>query len=387
MDCLVTHTSLLEAVLEYVALARPRSVLLGDAPVQGCDFEALRKACGLGALAEAFQGRDFDFSIVDFRRTLLRGEGVRVSRIENNKAMENFVLFDLKGDSLLEGLARDAEKFRITMYSPDHLRKTHAAGKHQYLVAREIMEADVVINLPKLKCHKKACITGALKNLVGINGNKEYLPHHRRGGTASGGDCYPGKSWFKGRAEAFLDAANRRGSGALRNMLVRSARLSLRCARILGGDANLEGSWYGNDTLWRTCLDLLRILLYGREDGTLDRSPQRSVISITDAIIAGEGEGPMAPTPVPAGFLTGALNPAAAEWVHARLMGFDPAKIPLVRQVFADLSYPLTTFQPSAIRVRTGDTERDADAVYPLNGRHFFPATGWKGHCELERVA
>jgi len=34
-----------------------------------------------------------------------------------------------------------------------------------------------------LKLHRKAGITCALKNLIGINGNKEYLPHHRLGGS------------------------------------------------------------------------------------------------------------------------------------------------------------------------------------------------------------
>ena len=56
-------------------------------------------------------------------------------------------------------------------------------GRHRYLVARELIEADVVFNVPKLKTHKKAGVTGALKNLVGINGHKAYLPHHRKGGV------------------------------------------------------------------------------------------------------------------------------------------------------------------------------------------------------------
>ena len=62
------------------------------------------------------------------------------------------------------------------------------------VVDQAIIDADLVINVPKLKTHKKAGVTGALKNLVGINGNKEFLPHHRKGGAASGGDCYPGRS-------------------------------------------------------------------------------------------------------------------------------------------------------------------------------------------------
>ena len=74
------------------------------------------------------------------------------------------------------------------------MRRTHAPGRHQYLVAREVIEADVIVNLPKLKTHKKAGVTCALKNLIGINGNKEYLPHHRVGGAERGGDCYPAAS-------------------------------------------------------------------------------------------------------------------------------------------------------------------------------------------------
>jgi uncharacterized protein (DUF362 family) len=49
------------------------------------------------------------------------------------------------------------------MYHPDWLKRTHGLGKHQYLIARDVIEADVVINVPKLKTHKKACITGARK--------------------------------------------------------------------------------------------------------------------------------------------------------------------------------------------------------------------------------
>jgi len=384
IDCLLTHASLIKAVLEYVALAHPRSVVVGDAPVQGCDFEALRRACGLSTLAEVCRGRGFDVAIVDFRRTLLPGEKLGRTRIENHRGMENFVLFDMKGESLLEPLASDAGKFRVTMYNPELMWKTHAPGRHQYLIAREVVEADVVINLPKLKCHKKAGITGALKNLVGINGNKEYLPHHRRGGTADGGDCYPGKSWLKEKAESLLDVANRREPGLVQGLLGRCAHLLRGSAWMLGADDNLEGSWHGNDTVWRTSLDLQRILRYGHEDGTLRETPQRSVISITDAIVAGEGEGPMAPRPVKAGFLTGALNPAAADWVHARLMGFDPYKIPLVREAFTDFKYPLTTFEPSAVRVCMVDRVQHVDEIRPFNARVFLPPKGWRGHCELD---
>ena len=71
MDCLVTHSSVIEAVLEYVALANPGSVVLGDSPVQGCDFDALKGFCGIDRIVDRFRGRGINLVVRDFRRTIL----------------------------------------------------------------------------------------------------------------------------------------------------------------------------------------------------------------------------------------------------------------------------------------------------------------------------
>jgi uncharacterized protein (DUF362 family) len=383
LDSLVTHSSLIEAVAHYVALARPAQLIFGDAPIQGCDFEQLRRVAGIDEFADRLRQRGIEFAIKDFRRTILKGNSLGGQKSEGMRDLENFVLFDLGSESLLESLRADANKFRVTMYNPDLLQRTHGVGRHQYLIAREVIEADVVINLPKLKSHRKACVTGALKNLVGINGNKEYLPHHRKGGSKSGGDCYVGRPVWKRATEDLLDAANRRQSGTSKAAFAWMAGMAERIAAKLGADENIEGSWYGNDTVWRTCLDLQRILRYGNLNGSLDLAPQRTVISITDAIVAGEGEGPLAPTPVRSGFVTGALNTAAADWAHARLMGFDPDKIPLIREAFGHFKYPLADFSSDSIRVWIADTEKAVRDILPFEGRAFLPPRGWRGHCEL----
>jgi uncharacterized protein (DUF362 family) len=383
LDCLLTHSSVIEAVAKYVGLTNPSQLIIGDAPIQGCDFERLRRVAGVDEVAGRLRRLGLQFTITDFRRTILKGNSVNHQKSEGVRDLENFVLFDLGKDSLLESLSDDASKFRVTMYNPDLLQRTHGAGRHQYLIAKEVIDADVVINLPKLKSHKKACITGALKNLVGINGNKEYLPHHRKGGSESGGDCYVGRPAWKRATEDLLDAANRRPTGASKAAFAWTARTAGRIAAKLGADENLEGSWYGNDTIWRTCLDLQRILRYGRVDGSLADNPQRTVISITDAIIGGEGEGPLANTPMPSGFITGALNTAAAEWVHARLMGFDPERIPLIFEAFERFKYPLADFSPDSIRVWIADVDKSVKDILPFEGRSFLPSRGWKGHCEL----
>jgi len=189
-DAVVTHPSLIRAAVEAALLAKPARVLVGDAPLQGCDFGRLLNRTGLDVWARDLVARESRFKgIRDFRRTTCTFEnGVRHAT-ENLQPEDHFVLFDLGKESLLEPVTDRRDNFRVTCYDWRLLAKTHSAGRHCYLVARDVIEADVVINLPKLKTHKKAGITCALKNLVGINGNKEYLPHHRLGGSKAGGDC------------------------------------------------------------------------------------------------------------------------------------------------------------------------------------------------------
>ena len=384
-DCLCTHTSLISAVLEYVAIARPGSVVVGDAPIQKCSFDALRRTAGVDALVERFQSRGLRIDIRDFRRTVLTGDDAAAARQENGRDLDSYVLFDLERESLLEPIAKAHGQFRVTMYDPRLMRRAHAPGRHRYLIARELIDADVVLNLPKLKCHRKAGITGALKNLVGINGNKEFLPHHRKGGGSRGGDCYEGGSLWKKWAEDLSDFANYTGGGRAHAVLHRSSEIALSVARRLeGADDNLEGAWYGNDTVWRMCLDLQRVLHYGRADASMCPERQRQVISITDAIIGGEGEGPLKPEPVSSGFLTGGTNTAAVEWVNALLMGFDPMRVPLTEHSFDRFSYPIAEFRPADIQVQTAAGRRGIDEIAELATCRFRPSRGWAGHCELE---
>lgn len=385
-ECLITATEVVEAVLFYVLRARPAEVVVGDAPVQGCNWDALRRVAGLDGLMERMSGAaravGAELRIEDLRRTVLPGGQLENRTATLRRTDNDYVLFDLATASALEPVTGPDTEFRVTMYDPDALRRTHAPGRHRYLVAREAIDADVVFNLPKLKCHKKAAITGALKNLVGINGHKEYLPHHRKGGSAAGGDCYAGGSPLKAGLEEMMDAANRSATPAARFALSRVAAGVVHARRLLGMDDNLEGSWHGNDTVWRMCLDLQRILHYGRPDGTLADALQRRVITLTDVLVAGEGDGPLAPTPVPLGLLTLAANPVAAEWVHARLMGFDPARIPLTREAWTAHRHPLAGFGPEEVRVHADGEVMDVEAAAARYGRRFRPPTGWRGHCE-----
>jgi uncharacterized protein (DUF362 family) len=109
--------------------------------------------------------------------------------------------------------------------------------------------------------------------------------------------------------------------------------------------------------------------------------PQRKMLTLTDAILCGEGEGPLASTPHPLGMLTLAANPVAAEYVHAHLMGFDWRKIPLIREAFGQFKYPLCNFRPEDVEVHF-EKWRYCQPWPVWNARPFLPPTGWKDHCE-----
>jgi uncharacterized protein (DUF362 family) len=380
MEPLVTHQSLIRAAVEEALLSGASEVTVGDAPIQGCDFAELMRRINLDAWAEELKAREPRFKgIRDFRRTVSNFVGgVRMSRAEGVLPEDRFVLFDLGGESLLEPIT-DGETFRVTCYDPRLLARTHAPGKHQYLVAREVIDADVVINLPKLKTHQKAGVTCALKNLIGINGNKEYLPHHRIGGSDKGGDCYPGGNMLRGALERLADRQNKAETGAGAKLWHGLSVPVDRALRMLGEDADIEGSWSGNDTIWRTCLDLNRILLYGRTDGTLAGQAQRRVLHIADAVVAGHGDGPLAPQPLPLGLLFAGSNAAAIDWVGALLLGYDPLKITVAREAFGSFRWPLTNFARGDVAL-SGDlgAGRADELLVPQSAPSMKYPMGWR---------
>ena len=381
-DCLVTHASVLRALLDYILKARPARVVVGDAPVQVCDFAGVQ-ALGFADVADHFAHAGAPVAVKDFRRTVMRRSAARAEVEEDRRRLDEFVLVNLGANSHLEPIAADAERFRVTMYDPRRMAENHRPGVHRYLVSRDILEADLVLNAPKLKTHKKAGVTLALKNLVGINGNKDYLPHHRRGASERGGDNYERATLPKRLAEVLLDLANRHlDKPRLYAVGTRLIYKLMFLDRIRGLPIDLEGGWYGNDTVWRMCLDLNRVLLYGRAGGDLADRPQRQVLHVTDAIVAGEGEGPLRPDPRPLGAVLAARNAAAHDWAATALMGLDPAAIPIVRHAFEPSAFALASFRPDQVEARLDSTPLDTDALAAQCAPPFRPARGWAGHCE-----
>jgi hypothetical protein len=93
-----------------------------------------------------------------------------------------------------------------------------------------------------------------------------------------------------------------------------------------------SGQWYGNDTIWRTILDINLVLLYGDLSGTINYDKRsRNILTIGDLIIAGEKEGPLTPTPKPLGIILVSNNSAVFDFVFCKITGFDYRLIPTVK--------------------------------------------------------
>lgn len=379
-DCLITHRSLIEAVVEYVLLCEPKKVIIADAPIQSCDFELLSATGGINSIKAKFQDK---IQIKDLRLIRQLADG-SIHDIPG-RYITDYTLFDLEEKSLLEPVSSNNTVFRVACYDPVELKATHSQGKHQYYMANEVIDADVVINMPKLKTHKKGGVTGALKNIVGAVGYKSHLPHHRKGSSQNGGDCYNSYCFAKHIAEVLIDIKNSSSRQHLCNLLDYPIRVALKISDLTGHGRELDGSWHGNDTIWRTCLDLQRILYYGCKDGTLSNSTQRTVLTITDGIIAGEGEGPLSPSPIHAGILTLGFNTAAIDHVHTCLMGFDPESIPLVREAFGNFEYPIAIFNTEDIITVLNGSKIDIIDLIKRVGKPFIPPSGWREHCEDHR--
>jgi len=333
--CLRTNDQFLLAALEVILEKKPAEVIIGDAPIQGGDWDRMVSRDFIKTAERIGKHYHVPVKIKDFRRAIFNP--AKNNPVSERNPLSDYVIFDVGKESYLEPITNDNSRFRVTCYNPDRLMDSHSSGVHKYCVTKELFKADVVVSLPKIKTHQKTGITAALKNLVGINGDKDFLPHHRMGGTGFGGDCYPGRNYLRYWSELSLDMANRRqGKLSFRSWSKFSSLLwRLSCP---GNEHQIAAGWHGNDTIWRMVLDLNKIAIYGKMDGTLSKEPQRHIFSLCDGIIGGQGNGPLEPVPLPLGIICFSNHSFLTDVALGKLMNFDILKIPMLSAASALLN-------------------------------------------------
>lgn len=392
---MITHGSVIRAVADYVfkAVGRDGKIIVADAPQSDASFSEMARLLGLNAIRDFYLSRGLTFELMDLRQEewTTRGEVVT----ERRRLPPNpygVTAFDLGQASEFHDHP-GAGHYYGADYAAAVVNYHHSEGRHEYLIAGCAIRCDVVFSLPKLKTHKKAGITASLKNLVGVNADKNWLPHHTEGSSANGSDEHP-EPGLKHQAERRIARALRELSHYVPIVGPLVHRVARRAGKPIFGDTETtirSGNWFGNDTVWRMCLDLNKLVFYGNSDGSLrDPHPQhrKRHFVLVDGIVAGQGRGPMNPDPVAAGILFFGVHPPSVDAACAYLMGFDPEKIPIVSRSFQCRSFPLSNHGWSEIHVRSNVSEwhRKITEIRADDTLHFEPHFGWKGHIELDRA-
>jgi uncharacterized protein (DUF362 family) len=385
-ESIITHPALVLAVVRALAerLCDRGCIAVCDAPQTYADFQRILDRGGLleGLNEISMEFPHLGIEVLDLRREIwVVKEQVVVERISNRRDPRGYVRLNLGQDSLFYEHSGEGRYYGAD-YDTSVVNRHHKGITQEYIIAGTPMACDLFVNLPKLKTHKKTGITCSLKNLVGINGDKNWLPHHTEGSPATCGDefrdnqvAHTVEMQLKNMGRKFALSVPILGPWGFRK--IRNAGKS-----VLGDSESVvrNGNWHGNDTCWRMALDLNRALLYGNMDGSWkEAGHKKNYLSIVDGIIGGEGNGPLCPEPVNSGVLIAGTNAAQVDAIACQVMGYDVEDVPIVREAFARHRWPISTLALEDLQVqdmRTGN-------LVPLNrvdsavSGSFRPHFGW----------
>jgi len=407
----ITHPAVLRPLIDYAFKAvGPRGrIWVMDAPQFDADFDKLKEICRLAELEQALQNRGVPLTIADLRSLVVRiDKGVVVERRQRRDWSCEGVELDLGADSELTELGDSLRH----VFGSDYDRRLTVAfhhnqsgrPRHSYRIARRVLEADLVISVPKLKTHKKNGVTLNMKNMIGINTDKNYIPHYRVGSPSAGGDEFPDtqqlskkiRRWLVRRSvDLFLGRLGRWGEQVVHGIMTfllswRKAisRSPLRKSadavdifyHTVQGDDFRTGNWWGNDTCWRTCLDINKLLRYATVQGQVTTTPQRAFFSLIDGIVGGDEDGPMAPTPRPEGVLLAGFDPLSVDHVACQIMGFDPMRIREIRRAVQLMKFPLVD---SDAPITVDSNQRSwSHRIEPGTDLKFRPHFAWRHYLQ-----
>ena len=398
---IITHPSVLRAIADYcwIALQGSGTIIIADAPQYNCNFQQLLETTQLQTLADVYEKfAGPRFFIKDLRNYWSAGRHFPSMCKQLPGDPRGMTTVNLGDKSSFWG--RDSTKYYGAVYHRQETIKHHSNDCHEYAISNTILHADVVISVPKLKVHKKVGVTLNAKGFVGTSTNKNLLVHYTLGTPGTGGDQFPDGflkpherfliglertfyDLFLAKRSVFLEYIHR-SLYAIHGITTRKLGLTVGTHKGYPKRIFDAGNWYGNDTAWRMTADLARILLFADNNGTMHTTPQRTIFSVVDGIIGGQGEGPLEPTPCPTGALLCGLNPIAVDLVATRLMGFDPMQIKIYTALLRDKTFDFGIKDWHDIPI-ISQNDQYATCLFDDQSRFwdYKPHPGWQGHIEV----
>jgi len=387
-ECVTTHGSVLRPIIDYLMLAFgiETEIIVADIPLQSADLKQIWAETGINALRDHYATMAPSVSFLDLRReiSVVDHNGFIVGREKLAGDPLGYVEVSLGSRSFLEPVSNQQAVFSVNDYEPGTATCYHQSGKHNYLIPKSVLKADLFVDVPKLKTHCKAGITCCMKNLIGINAEKAWIPHFRLGAPNEGGDEYPDTFrrmlGFKSQVRNYLQGRHRRLYHLAQFVWEKYRRT---VEHLSGSNLTSGGAWAGNDTLWRSILDLVKVILFADSAGTIAELPQRKCLCLVDAIICGEGDGPLTPSPKPLGMIICASNPIIADLTACHVAGFDWRKIQqLSNAVKLGLDYSLMSKRVEQITVSSRQSDPLSCSIDDLPANPFKPPAHWIGTIE-----
>ena len=384
----ISHPSIIRVLLDYalIAVGPEGQVIIGDTPIENCDFQLLCEISGLQKMVDQLHNRGFkNLELLDFRTyQTIQYPGSKAIKINLPGDPHGYTDIDLCRSSFfqeLEDKQGNQNYYTLGDHTVDHMnpkeRKSglsnsyHSNGRHIYRIPNTVLQSNFVISLAKLKTHKFSGVTLCLKNIIGICEGKQYLPHRRPGSKLEMGDSFPFYPSFKYVGLMRLKRAIYSIIGSknsLRLISIIRKIIKQKPAHEIYSEP-LFGDWHGNDTIWRTTLDLNHILMYADTLGFHPEKCKRSYLGIIDGVIGMDHEAPMSGLPVQSNIIIAGFDPISVDTLGCYLMGFDPRKIPTIANAI----------QCSIL----GDVNLKLDEVIgntslTLAKCSFVPTKGWK---------
>ncbi len=395
---LITHPSVLRAVADYcfIALSGQGEIVIADAPQYNCNWEELMSLTGLEKVRDVYNSaRQDSLDLRDLRNYWSRGKHFPSLREELPGDPLGSLNVNLGNISLVKSV-REPTRLYGAVYNRQETITNHSGESQNYQLARTIMDADVVISIPKLKTHKKVGVTMNIKGLVGINTNKNLIVHYSVGSVSEGGDQYP-PDHFTPLEERLIkterwmyDTFLAKRSVTLEYIHRSIYWLHGKFLKPLGIEVEKSkrlldaGNWHGNDTAWRMSVDLLKLITFADRKGGLHEEPQRRLFTVIDGVLGGDNKGPLEPDPHFAGVLIASENLLSADIVGTRLMGFDPLKVKTFSYLMNEPNWNYGVEHLSDIKVVSNEDK--IGGCLQNNVDRFFsfrPHPGWVGHIEI----